>query len=119
MLQKVKNPTVEREWFANKRSYEAFLYAMDCCLKMDHLESQGYMFINEYSRPCKNWEIRIDGSDSCVLLDCICFAGGEWYAGPSQEEWKIWCTKKSVNEFLRGIKCIPPYQAKNALHFVR
>ncbi|WPJ72173.1 hypothetical protein DEEACLCL_00156 [Salmonella phage CRW-SP2] len=116
MLQKVKNPTVEREWFANKRSYEAFLYAMDCCLKMKCLESQGYIFINERSHLCKDWEIRIDGSDSCVLLDCVSFAGGEW---TDDEVWKIWCTKKSVNEFLRGIKCIPPYQAKNALHFVR
>lgn len=107
---------IKVEWFANKRSYYAFIYAIECCQKLQNLANKGYTFIDQYSNVQKNWEIEIDGSESCVLLDRTCFAGGEWVETP--EGNKIWCTKKAVDSFLRHIRCIPPSNLKTALSHV-
>lgn len=112
------NPKIQRDWFANDQSFAAFCYAVDRCRKLKSLETEGYIFIDEEGRINKDWEIRIEGTESCVLLDRVFFAGGQWSKNPKTGEYDlIWCTKGEVDKFLRSIKCIPPRKFKTALSY--
>jgi hypothetical protein len=101
--------SVEKEWFANKNSYNAFLYAMGIAEKLESLRLKGAM-IFENNRILPNdgkWVVRLEPEQPVVgFVQGACMVG---YAGMCWDDnEKTWVTKKEVKEAFSKIRYTMP-----------
>lgn len=99
---------IEKDWFHNERSYNAFLLAVDLALKLEALHSKGAMIFDEGDMIDGKWRLHLDGDQSnvgCTFGNCT-----QLYAGCTHdaESGKIWLTKKMVNEAFADVKVVMP-----------
>lgn len=101
---------IEKDWFHNERSYNAFLYAVDLTLKLEALRKKGAM-IFDGDFLCSNdgqWIVELDGDKS--------FTGFRhhntthmYYGGSHDcESGKLWATMKEIKGFYADIKVVMP-----------
>ena len=105
---------IERDWFHNERSYNAFLYAVNVTQKLEELRKKGAMiFDGDYLCPKDGqWLVELDGVNS--------FAGfrhenaTQMYYGGSHdcESGKAWATMKEIKGFFADIRVTMPCDVK-------
>ena len=100
--------SIEKDWFHNERSFNAFLLAVDYTLKLEELRLKGAMIFDNGDMTYGKWRVHIEGDQSNVGY--ILGACTHLYAGCTHdaETGKIWLTKKMVNEAFADIKIVMP-----------
>jgi len=100
---------VQKEWFCNKNSYNAFLYAMDIAEKLENLRLKGAMIFegNDLLPNDGKWVVNLEPEEPYVgFLHDHCTQG---YAGMCWDDSeKTWVTKKEVKEAFKNIRYIIP-----------
>lgn len=100
--------TIEKDWFHNERSFNAFLLAVDYTLKLEALRLKGAMIFNEGDMTSGKWRVHVEGDQSNVgytLDNCTHIYAGCMH---DAESGKIWLTKKMVNEAFADVKVVMP-----------
>lgn len=101
-MKKLSLKLINREAFANQRSYEAAVYAATICNRMFELSKQGHIIL-EYENLVK-LEFRIDLDDEGNFTALLLKDGENAYVmiiGDEVLEDKIYCTKRNVREFFK------------------
>jgi len=100
--------TVQPDWFHNKTSYEAFLYALTLVGKIKEAQSEGAIIYDEDGILTGEWVVDYDPEDPAILLQKGC--SGWYYVGSQWDtrSGKVYCTKKEVKEAFKGISWVYP-----------
>ena len=103
---------INPEWFHNKVSYEAFLYAAEIATKLQKIKETGAFIFDGSARLEGNFVVRLEDTESCVGYkennSTTAYCGLQW----DSKSGKIWCTKKEVKEAFSGIRYVNPKDAK-------
>lgn len=102
----------EEEWFHNKNSYKAFMYAVELVQKLKDLQKQGYLLLDEGSVITGEWVVLLNPEDPTVGIKDGCYTdayvGSQW----DSRTGKTYCTLKEVEEAFSKIRCIHPTHIK-------
>jgi len=100
---------VQQKWFSNKKSFEAFLYAMDIAKKLNALQEKGAILIGKHGifKSDGKWTVDLDPKRPCVgFKHNGCMVG---YAGMCfDDDDKTWVSKKEVRDNFKGISYVLP-----------
>jgi len=99
---------IKQEWFHNKSSYEAFLYAVTLVDKINQAKNKGAIIYDSGSEIAGEFKVVIDSENSRIGIDeDNCFFG---YVGScwSSQTGRIYCTKKEVKEAFKGVSWVFP-----------
>lgn len=99
---------IKQEWFHNKSSYEAFLYAVELVEKIKRVQENGGIVFESGEQITGEWEVRLNPDDPCIgVKEGICFLG---YVGScwDAKTGKTYCTKKEVKESFGNISWVYP-----------
>ncbi|AND74946.1 hypothetical protein pf16_23 [Pseudomonas phage pf16] len=106
---------IKREWFHNKRCYEAFVYGATIALKLIELEEAGAVFFdNDGSILDGKWAVVLNGKRSCIgragftamgdYRGMVGYVGMEW----DIKTGKLWASKREVNEAFKQVRYVMP-----------
>lgn len=104
---------IKRDWFHNKRCYEAFVYAAVIVRELIDLQKAGAVFFDEDGTVDGSWVIELNDTNSCIGLGyeregnvrcCVGYIGMVWDCKSN----KIWVSKKEVNKAFKDVKYIMP-----------
>lgn len=102
------NTQVKPDWFHNKTSYEAFLYAITLVDKIKQAQSEGAIIYDEGEILIGEWIVSYDPDEPSILLhkgNCVWYYVGEQW---DTRTGKIYCTKKEVKGAFKGISWVYP-----------
>lgn len=108
---------IKREWFYNKRSYEAFVYAANIALELIKLQDAGAVFFDKDDSLLNgSWAIVLNGEKSSIGLvsytimgdvRSICsYVGPQWYDHDERE--RMWVGKREVKAVFKGLRYVMP-----------
>lgn len=108
---------IKREWFYNKRSYEAFIYGATIALELIKLEEAGAIFFDKDDSLLNGkWAIVLDGNKSSIGLvtytimgdvRSICsYVGPQWYDHDERE--RMWVSKREVKAVFKNLRYVMP-----------
>jgi len=103
---------ISQDFFHNKRSYEAFVWAMNKGKELQILQDQGALIFDADGLVTGKFTIKIDGVDSKIgLVEGNCTWGlvGCCWDGTSG---KIYCTMREVKETFSKFKYVEPKHIK-------
>lgn len=103
---------IQKDWFHNERSYNAFLYAARITNMLEVRRLAGAMIFDDGDLCNGKWRVKIDGDQSNVGYthnNCT-----HLYAGCTHDcnSGKIWLTKRMVKDAFCNIKVIMPQHVK-------
>lgn len=102
----------KEDWFHNKNSYKAFMYAVELVQKLKDLQKQGYLLLDDSALLIGEWVVVSRPEDSTVgLRDGNCthlYVGSQW----DSRTGKTYCTLKEVKEAFSKVRCIHPTHIK-------
>lgn len=100
---------VQRKWFSNAKSFDAFLYAMDIAENLNALQEKGAIFIDKHGIFKNNgkWTVDLNPESPCVgFKHDKCMVG---YAGMCfDDNDKTWVSKKEVRKNFKDISYVLP-----------
>ena len=99
---------VQPEWFHNKTSYEAFLYALTLVDKIKQAQNEGAIIYDKGYILTGEWFVDYDPDDPSIFLQrgsskCY-FVGSRW----NIRSGKVSTTKEEVKEAFKGISWVYP-----------
>jgi len=96
------------EYFHNKTSYEAFLYALILVDKIKQAQSEGAIIYDTEGILTGEWVVRYDPDEPWIGVkhdNCwFGYVGGCW----DVRSGRMYCTKKEVKEAFKGISWVYP-----------
>ena len=97
---------ISQDFFHNKRSYEAFMWAVEKCKQLQTLQAQGALIFDEDGLVTGKFIIRVDAEESCVAIregNCtFVLVGSTW----SADSGKILSTLKDVKNTFSKFKYV-------------
>jgi len=100
--------TLKPDWFHNKTSYEAFLYALTLVGKIKEAQSKGAIIYDCGEILDGEWFVDYDSEAPYIGVkfdNCIFGYVGSCWDGKTG---KTYCTKKEVKEAFKGISWVYP-----------
>ncbi|MNP09236.1 hypothetical protein D3C76_1013290 [compost metagenome] len=101
---------IEKDWFHNERSYNAFVWAAEITHKLEALRKKGALIFDgeDMLSPDGQWIVQLDAEDSFTA-----FRHGNvtqmYYGGCHDcESGKLWATMKEIKRFYGDIKVVMP-----------
>ena len=102
----------KEEWFHNKNSYKAFMYAVELVQKLKDLQKQGYLLLDDFALLTGEWVVLLNPEYPTVgIKDGCCthsYVGSQWDC----KTGKTYCTLKEVKEAFSKVQCIHPKHIK-------
>ena len=99
---------IKPEWFHNKGSYEAFLYAVSLVEKIKDAQSKGAIVYDGSEMLVGDWIIDLSKDEPSVGVRhnnvTYVYVGSCWDC----RSGKTYCTKKEVKDAFKGISWIYP-----------
>ena len=99
---------IEKDWFHNDRSYNAFLWAADITLKLEALRKKGALIFDGSDVITGTWVVKLDGEESFTgYIDGNVtqhYCGGIY----DSESGKPSYTMKEIKRFYGDIKVVMP-----------
>lgn len=99
---------IKPEWFHNKGSYEAFLYAVSLVEKIKDAQSKGAVVYDGSEMLTGEWVIDCNPEEPSIGVkegNCTFgYVGSCWDCKSN----KTYCTKKEVKEALKGVSWVYP-----------
>lgn len=99
---------VNPEWFHDKRSYDAFLYAISLVEKIKEAKSKGAVVYDDSEKITGEWVIDCNPKEPSIGVregNCTFrYVGSCW----DERSNKTYCTKKEVKEAFKDISWIYP-----------
>lgn len=99
---------VQPEWFHNKTSYEAFLYALTLVDKIKQAQSEGAIIYDEDGILTGEFVVDCDPSGPTIGVKegfaTYGYVGWQW----DIRSGKTYCTKKEVKDAFKGISWVYP-----------
>lgn len=103
---------ISQDFFHNKRSYEAFVWAMNKCVELQILQEQGALIFDEDELVSGKFTIKIDETDSRIgIVEGSCTLGLVGYCWDC-ESGKISCTMQEVKKRFSKFKYVEPKHIK-------
>lgn len=102
------NTQVQPDWFHNKTSYEAFLYALTLVDKIKQAQNEGAIIYGKGRILTGEWVVSYKPNDLFIgvkIENCIGIYVGYYRIDRSG---KTYCTKKEVKEAFKGISWVYP-----------
>jgi len=100
--------TVQPDWFHNKTSYEAFLYALTLVDKIKQAQSEGAIIYDCGETLNGEWIVDYNPENPSIYTkEDRCgfgYVGDQW----DSHSGKTYCTKKEVKEAFKGISWVYP-----------
>jgi len=100
------NNQVQPDWFHNKTSYEAFLYALSLVDKIKQAQSEGAIIYDGNGILTGEFVVDYDPSGPTIGVKEGCttfgYVGSQW----DTRTGKTYCTKKEVKEAFGGISWV-------------
>ena len=99
---------ISQDWFHNKQSYEAFLYAVSLVEKIKEAISKGAIVYDGDEVITGEWMIDLNPAEPSICVkeeNCtIGYVGSCWDCHSN----KTYCTKKEVKDAFKGISWVYP-----------
>lgn len=103
---------ISQDFFHNKRSYEAFMWAADKCKELQILQEQGALIFDDEGLVTGKFIIRCEGTDSIVGVENGCCTTGLVGYCWNATSGKIYCTMKEVKDTFSKFKYVEPRHIK-------
>lgn len=102
------NTQVKPDWFHNKTSYEAFLYALTLVNKIKQAQTEGAIVYDKDGILTGEWVVKYDPEQPSIGIkedsSTSLYVGWQW----DTRSGKVYCTKKEVKEAFGGISWVYP-----------
>lgn len=99
---------IKQEWFHNKSSYEAFMYAAALVDQINQAKSKGAIIYDDGSEVKGDFKVILNPDSPRIGVSVAnCFCGYVGYCCDSKTG-KTYCTKKKVKESFKNVSWVFP-----------